>query len=35
VLAFEAGTEDADFDQSGFVDIEDFTGFVVAFEAGC
>ena len=31
----EAGTDNADFDSSGFVDVEDFSAFVQAFEAGC
>lgn len=35
VHAFEAGTDDADFDESGFVDTDDYDAFVQAFEAGC
>ena len=35
IEAFEAGTDDADFDKSGFVDIVDFSEFVLRFEIGC
>ena len=35
VLDFELGIDAADFDRSGFVDLDDFHAFIVAFEAGC